>query len=67
MKAAIKVSGMSCQHCVKRVTDTLTEMKGIEKVEVSLDENLARVEMSQKVSTEKIKVVLEDIGFGVEE
>lgn len=40
----LKVTGMSCQHCVKAVTDALTAVPGVSAVKsVSLDSGLAQV------------------------
>ncbi len=46
MTVEIKVSGMSCQHCVRAVTESLTSVSGVERVEVDLASGLATVEGS---------------------
>ena len=35
-KTKLKIDGMSCQHCVKTVTDTLTELPGVRRAKVNL-------------------------------
>lgn len=41
----LKISGMTCGHCVKAVTEALAEVPGVEHVvEVSLERGVARVE-----------------------
>ena len=43
----LKVEGMSCMHCVKAVTDALSDVPGVTKVqEVSLESGTASVEGS---------------------
>ncbi|MCG6941660.1 MAG: cation transporter [Thiohalocapsa sp.] len=43
----LKVEGMSCMHCVKAVTEALSQVPGVTKVqEVSLEQGRARVEGS---------------------
>jgi copper chaperone len=47
----LKVEGMSCQHCVKAVTDALSAVPGVARVvEVSLDKGEAVVEGTASVS-----------------
>ena len=35
-KTKVKISGMSCQHCVKTVTEALTELPGVRRAKVNL-------------------------------
>ena len=35
-KLKIGIDGMSCQHCVKTVTDALTELQGVRRAKVNL-------------------------------
>ena len=35
-KTKLKIGGMSCQHCVKTVTDALTELPGVRRAKVNL-------------------------------
>jgi copper chaperone len=43
MKKTLKVEGMSCNHCVTHVKNALTEIPGVEMVEVSLSDKSAVV------------------------
>lgn len=65
MKKEIYVEGMMCPHCVAHVTKALQGIKGITNVEVSLEQNLAKVEMDTDISDEFIKKVIEDAGYEV--
>ena len=42
--ATLKVSGMSCQHCVRSVTSALQSIEGVERAEVDLSKGRATVE-----------------------
>jgi copper chaperone len=35
-KTKLKISDMSCQHCVKTVTDALTALEGVQRTKVNL-------------------------------
>ncbi|MBM7578529.1 MULTISPECIES: copper ion binding protein [Jeotgalibacillus] len=63
---SLKVTGMSCQNCVKSIEKNLGEMQGVEKVSVSLQENIVNVNYNEdEVSLDQMQVVIEDQGYEV--
>jgi copper chaperone len=58
----IKVSGMSCQHCVSAVTKALEKLEGLEKVAVDLTTNEVSF-VNNGVEREKIRSAISQIGF----
>jgi copper chaperone len=63
----IKVGGMSCQGCVKNITDVLNGMSGVTSAEVSLDAGEAKLAFDpQRVSREALLGAIEDAGFDAE-
>ena len=58
----IKVSGMSCQHCVSAVTEALEKIEGLEKVIVDLPTNKVSF-VNNGVEREKIRSAISQIGF----
>jgi len=63
----IKVGGMSCQGCVKNITDVLSGMVGVASAEVSLDAGEAKLAYDpQLVSREVLLGAIEDAGFDAE-
>lgn len=63
MKTTIKVEGMSCGHCVKHVTNALSELDNVSNVEVSLDTATAVFESPSVISDDLIKAALDDAGY----
>lgn len=60
----IKIKGMGCQNCVKAVTEELTALEGISKVNVSLENTCAEVEYDEsKVSTDKMLEVIKELEY----
>ena len=60
----IKIKGMSCQNCVKAVTEELTALDGINKVNVSLENTCAEVEYDEsKVTTDKMLEVIKELEY----
>ncbi len=65
-KVVLNVEGMSCQHCVKAVTNAVIALEGVSAVDVSLEEKTAAVEYDDKlVSLETIKEAIEEEGYDV--
>lgn len=63
----VKVKGMSCQHCVKSVTDALNGLDGVTNVAVDLTSGLAEYDEEKPVSVDAVKEAIRKIGFDVEE
>ena len=57
----IPVGGMSCQHCVKAVTEKLSAMPGVDKVEVNLQKGEATVTGAPDMAA--LRAAIEDLGF----
>jgi len=65
-KTIIKVEGMSCEHCVKAVTNAVNSVTGIGSVSVDLAEKTVTVEYdAAKTSLESIETEIENQGYDV--
>ena len=60
----IVVSGMSCQHCVRSVTEALAALPGVTAVRVDLTAGTADVASASDLDEATLKKAVEDIGFG---
>ncbi|HFI0238070.1 TPA: heavy-metal-associated domain-containing protein [Streptococcus suis] len=67
MKQTLKLKNLSCQNCVKHVTNHLLDLDGVEEVNILLDQQLAEVETSVAYDLEEYQEVLEDTIYEVEE
>ncbi|HEK9100586.1 copper chaperone CopZ [Bacillus pfraonensis] len=66
MTITLNVQGMTCNHCKMAVTNALTELEGVQNVEVHLQEGTVNVEYDNaKVDADKMKEVIEDQGYDV--
>lgn len=62
----IKIEGMHCEGCSKRLTKVLNNVEGINTVEVSLENKLAQIEYDEKiVKLEDLQEAIQDAGFEV--
>ena len=66
MIRTIKIEGMHCMNCVSAVKRELEALEGVTKVDVSLEEAQAIVEI-ENVADETLQETIEDIGFDVVE
>jgi len=64
-KMVIKIEGMSCSHCQKRVEEALKRQKEVKEVEVDLREKKAEVVLNQDIDERKMKELIEDLGYEV--
>ena len=66
MIRTIKIEGMHCMNCVAAVKRELEALDGVTKVDVSLEEAQAIVEV-ENVADATLQETIEDIGFDVVE
>ena len=65
-KTTMTVTGMSCAHCVKAVTDAISGLAGTANVVVSLDDNNATFDYDDAVVTlDAVKAAIVEEGFEV--
>lgn len=62
----VKVNGMSCQHCVKSVTQALESIDGVTNVKVDLLTGLATYETTKPVDKAVVRKAIIDVGFQAE-
>ena len=67
MKKELMVEGMMCPNCVKHVTHALEGVPGASQVQVSLDEQQAKVTVAPSVTDEALKAAVEEAGYQVTE
>ena len=64
----LAVHGMNCQGCVRKVTETLQSVPGVEQVRVELDPGRAKVwwRAGQRVEPAVLRAALLRVGYGAE-
>lgn len=62
----INIKGMTCGGCVKSVTSVLQKVKGVAKVDVSLEDNHAIINYDPaQAKPAQFKTAIEDAGYDV--
>jgi copper chaperone len=65
-KIVLKVNGMSCDHCVRAVTEELRELPSVKNINVSLKDATVALEYDPaQVSLDDIKEEITEEGFTV--
>ncbi|KLU61921.1 copper-exporting P-type ATPase A [Peptococcaceae bacterium CEB3] len=60
----IPVRGMTCEHCVRRVTQALTSLPGTDDVRVNLDQGSATFAFNPaQVTMEEVRAAIEEAGY----
>ena len=63
-RAKIKIDGMSCQHCVKTVTDAMVDLDGVSQVKVNLKKGEAKIKFEKdRLDLEQLKTAIVTAGF----
>lgn len=68
MNTTINITGMTCGHCVSSVTEELTEIDGVENVEVNLNKGGASstvITSSRELSSDEINDAVTEAGYQV--
>ncbi|MDY5160612.1 heavy-metal-associated domain-containing protein [Actinotignum urinale] len=62
---SLKITGMSCEHCINHVTEELEALPGVEKTEVTLvkgGESSAVVTVDTDVDDDTLRETVDDAG-----
>ncbi|WP_144557768.1 copper ion binding protein [Shouchella miscanthi] len=63
----LKVSGMSCGHCVSSIETGVGNMNGVDNVTVKLDEGRVTITFdSDQVNKGMLKLKIEDLGYDIQ-
>lgn len=65
-KIIIKIEGMSCKGCAKKIETSLKTIENIKKVKVNLNKKEAIIESNEKLDIDKIKDRICSLGYEVD-
>lgn len=64
----LKISGMTCGHCVRTVTEVLESLEGVKRAAVDLDSGSALVEHDEaEVAPTELAAAVAEEGYEAEE
>lgn len=59
------VTGMTCGHCVTSVTEEVSEVPGVESVDVVLETGQLTVTSAQPLEQSVVEAAVEEAGYGL--
>lgn len=57
------VTGMTCAHCVASVTEELSEVPGVEQVDVTLETGAVVVTSAEPLAREAVEAAVTEAGY----
>ncbi|HKU68537.1 MAG TPA: heavy metal-associated domain-containing protein [Candidatus Baltobacteraceae bacterium] len=63
MIQTISVTGMTCQNCVRHVSQALNVLPGVRSVEVDLEQGAARLDTEREIPQTEIRAALDEAGY----
>lgn len=64
-KKVITIEGMSCNHCVQKIENTLNSIEGVKKVKINLKNKNATITTNKNVDDNIIKNKIENLDYKV--
>ncbi len=63
MQTVYSIDGMTCQNCVRHVSEALRELPGVSDVNVDLAAGTAQVTSDEALSRETVSAALTEAGY----
>lgn len=63
MIQTISVTGMTCQNCVRHVSQALTALPGVRSVDVDLSSHSARLDVEREIPRPQLVAALDEAGY----
>lgn len=57
------VTGMTCEHCVRSVTEEISEIDGVSEVRVDLPSGSVTVDSEQALDASKVRAAVDEAGY----
>ena len=58
-----QVPDVSCQHCVHAITQEVSALAGVQRVQVALDDKTVTVEHDEQVNVDQIVAAINEAGY----
>ena len=65
IKKTIKIEGMHCEHCAKKVENALSELDNVKKAKVNLKKQEASLVLEKEIDNKVITEAIENLDFKV--
>jgi Cu+-exporting ATPase len=62
-KIELRIEGMSCKHCAKKVENAINEVTGVKKAAVNLNKQKVVVNADDSITAEELIKIIEKTGY----
>ncbi|MER7015103.1 heavy-metal-associated domain-containing protein [Saccharopolyspora sp. NPDC000359] len=62
-EATYTVTGMTCEHCARSVTEEVGEIDGVTGVQVDLPSGAVTVTSDQEIDVDRVRAAVEEAGY----
>lgn len=63
INATYEVKGMTCEHCVRAVSNEIGEIPGVQDVKVDLDSGTVEVTSEEPLDRETVTAAVDEAGY----
>lgn len=63
MVQTIRVTGMTCQNCVRHVSQALSVLPGVRSASVDLESGSVRLETERQIPADELRTALDEAGY----
>lgn len=67
VETTYSVTGMTCGHCVRAVTEELTRLPGVNAVEVDLASGRVRIDSEATLAVQDVRAAVDEAGYALAE
>lgn len=64
-RTSVTVSDMTCEHCVRSVTEELTALDGVRSVDVTLSDGTVTIMSDRELNGDEVNGAVEEAGYTV--
>lgn len=61
----ISVAGMTCQNCVRHVSDALSELPGVGSVSIDLASGTVQIDSDRQIANSELEKALDEAGYAL--
>ena len=62
-EASYTVTGMTCEHCVRSVTEEVSEIDGVQRVDVDLESGRLTVTSQESLPVDDVRAAVTEAGY----
>ncbi len=62
-KITVRIDGMNCEHCAKKIKDNLEKIENVKSVKVNLKDKNATIKYKKNINHLEVKNIIESLDY----